>query len=320
MKTNYFKSAMVLFTMSSLFIISLNTETGFSKSFSQFNKISVTLQYHVFTVSREGITRDPAMPATPEKLKWVANSSTLIYGRHDAVLIDCFLTIDQTNQLIDSIIASGKHLKYIYITHPHGDHFFGLQLLLDRFPDAKAISSPDAVADMAALIKPEVVNAFWGKLFPNQIPARLTVPKAMRGSSFELEGNKIDVIETGFTDTHNSTSIWVPSIKLLVAGDVVYNGIYPYLHETTTATRLQWVAVLGKLEKLHPAHVVAGHKNPVLTDSPKTIEATANYLLNFNRLVDESATAVELYNKMFALYPDFVNPGSLWGAAKSAKK
>jgi glyoxylase-like metal-dependent hydrolase (beta-lactamase superfamily II) len=320
MKINYFKSTMVLFTISSLFIISLNAETVFSKPFPQPNNKPVTLQYHVFTVSRPGLTRDPAMPATPENLKWVANSSTLIYGRHDAVLIDCFLTIDQTNQLIDSIVASGKHLKYIYITHPHGDHFFGLQLLLDRFPDAEAISSPGAVADMAAAIKPEVINAFWEKLFPNQIPAKLTIAKALIGSSFELEGNQIEVIETGFTDTHNSTSIWVPSIKLLVAGDVVYNGIHSYLTETTTATRLQWIAILGKLEKLHPAHVVAGHKNPALTDSPKTIEASENYILNFNRLSGESATAEELYNKMFALYPDFANPGSLWGAAKSAKK
>jgi len=320
MKINYLKSTIVLFTISTLFVFSLKTATGFSKSIPRSHKKPVALQYHVFTVSREGLTRDTSMPATPAKLKWVANSATLIYGRHDVVLVDCFLTINQTNQLIDSIIASGKHLKYIYITHPHADHFFGLQLLLDRFPDAEAISSAGAVADMAAAIKPEVVTAFWEKLFPNQIPARLTVPKAMTGNSFELEGNQIEVIETGFTDTHNSTSIWVPSIKLLVAGDVVYNGINPYLTETTTATRLQWVAVLGKLERLHPAYVVAGHKNPALTDSPETIEATANYLLNFNRVIDESATAVELYNKMFALYPDFANPGSLWGAAKLAKK
>jgi glyoxylase-like metal-dependent hydrolase (beta-lactamase superfamily II) len=320
MKNNHFKSLSLLFTITSVFTMSLICEISSSKPVSLLRKRPAQLHYHVFTVSREGLTRDTAMPETPQKLKWVANSSTLIYGLHDAVLVDCFLTIGQTNQLIDSIIASGKHLKYIYITHPHGDHFFGLQLLLDRFPDAEAFSSPAAVADMPALILPDVVHAFWGKLFPNQIPARLSNPKALVGSSFDLEGNEIHVIETGFTDTHNSTSIWVPSIKLLVAGDAVYNGIFPYLNETTTTTRLQWVAALRKLEKLHPANVVAGHKNPSLPDSPETIEATANYLLNLNRLFDESATAAELYKKMRALYPDYVNPGSLWGAAKSAKK
>ena len=28
-----------------------------------------------------------------------------------------------------------------YITHGYGDHFFGLKLLLDRFPNAKAIAT-----------------------------------------------------------------------------------------------------------------------------------------------------------------------------------
>jgi hypothetical protein len=53
MKINYSKSFIVLFTVSSLFIMSLDTETGFSKSFFQSNKRPATLQYRVFTVSRE---------------------------------------------------------------------------------------------------------------------------------------------------------------------------------------------------------------------------------------------------------------------------
>ena len=31
-------------------------------------------------------------------------------------------------------------------------------------------------------------------------------------------------------------------------------------------------------------------------------------------------TARQLYDAMLDLYPDFVNPGSLWGAATTAKK
>jgi hypothetical protein len=67
------------------------------------------------------------------------------------------------------------------------------------------------------------MESFWKKFFPAQIPDRIAVPEVMEGNTFELEGHTIQVIETGFTDTHNSTSIYVPSIGLLIAGDVVGN-------------------------------------------------------------------------------------------------
>ena len=278
------------------------------------------LQYKVFTVTRQGLTQDLQMPATPDQLKWVANSATFIYGDQDAALIDCFLTIDQSQQLIDFIVTFGKNLKYIYITHPHGDHFFGLKLLLDHFPEAKAITSGNATEAMLAHIEPDAVNTFWRRRFPDQIPEELIVPNALEDDYFELEGHPLQIIEDGFTDTHHSTSIYVPSIGLVVAGDVVYNGIHPYLAETTKQTRQEWMAALDKLESLHPQAVIAGHKNPDNGDSPDNIAATKKYLEDFEQLNNETSTAKELFDKMYALYPERANPGSLWGAATTAKK
>ena len=48
-----------------------------------------TLGYKVFTVTRPGLNRD--VPPGKESLMWVANSSTLIYGAQDAVLVDLSL-------------------------------------------------------------------------------------------------------------------------------------------------------------------------------------------------------------------------------------
>ncbi|MGC2776446.1 MAG: hypothetical protein WA418_12535, partial [Bradyrhizobium sp.] len=55
------------------------------------------LRYKVFTVTRPGLNRD--VPPGKESLMWVANSSTLIYGERDAVLVDTFLTVEQSNGL-----------------------------------------------------------------------------------------------------------------------------------------------------------------------------------------------------------------------------
>src|SRR5258708_6145105 len=99
----------------------------------------------------------------------------------------------------------------------------------------------------------------------------------------------------------------------------VYNGIHPYMAETSEHSRLNWIAALERIEALKPRAVVAGHKHPENSDSPQHIAATHQYIRDFNRLNHETTTTRELYGQMLSLYPDRVNPGSLWGSAKAAK-
>ena len=82
------------------------------------------LRWRVFTATRPGLSRD-ALPPGLESLTWVANSATLIQGERDAVLVDTFLTIAQSTKLADEVAATARNLKYIYLTHGHGDHCFG---------------------------------------------------------------------------------------------------------------------------------------------------------------------------------------------------
>ena len=53
---------------------------------------------------------------------WSPTSATLIYGDHDAILVDTLITHDQVDALADWIDKKGRRLSRIYITHGHGDH------------------------------------------------------------------------------------------------------------------------------------------------------------------------------------------------------
>ena len=277
-----------------------------------------SLKWDVFTSKRPGLSRD--LPPGKEELMWVANSSTLIYGERDAVLVDTFLTIDQSQALQNWVVASGKNLIAIYLTHGHGDHVFGVGSLLERFPHAKAVATPEVVAAMREQVSPTSLENFWRKLFPGQIAEHLPVADPLPDNELELEGHKLIAVNTGRTDTAQSTCLHVPSVGLLVGGDVVYNGIHPYLAETTTESRREWIAALDRLEALNPRAVIAGHKIPENRDEPRIIAETRQYLRDFNRLDEATATVRELYDAMLELYPDRANPGSLWGGAKAAKK
>ena len=281
------------------------------------NTAKTVLTWKVLTIKRQGLTGD--LPHGNPQLMWVANSSTLISGERDAVLVDTFLTAGQSETLLTWVVATGKNLTTIYITHGHGDHFFGLAPLLERFPRARALATPEVVKAMRDQLSPAWLEGFWRKRVPGQILDRLVVAEPLDSGEFELEGHKLIAVSTGRTDTAYSTSLHIPSLALIVAGDVVYNGIHPYLAETDSQSRLEWIAALDRLEALNARAVVAGHKVPENDDDPRNIERTRQYLRDFNRLDAMTRTAVELYDAMLTLYPDRANPGSLWGGANAAK-
>src|SRR6266704_4372681 len=107
------------------------------------NHKDALLQWSVIITKRPGLNRE--LPPGYESLAWVPNSSTLIYGERDAVLVDTFLTAEASQALADWVAASGKNLTTIYATHGHGDHFFGVNTIQQGFPNARFVASRDAI-------------------------------------------------------------------------------------------------------------------------------------------------------------------------------
>jgi glyoxylase-like metal-dependent hydrolase (beta-lactamase superfamily II) len=275
------------------------------------------LRYDTLLIRREGLTRD-LPPGDNEDLRWVTNSSTLIFGEQDAVLVDTFTTIEQNERLIQWVRDHDRHLTHIYLTHGHGDHVYGIGQLLAAFPDARAVATAGTQAQASLQAQDQWRVGFWGKLFPGQIPEPV-LPELLDDNQFSLEGHELQIVEAGHTDTQGTTALWVPGISLLVGGDVVYNNTHMYLAETTRESRIEWIAALRRVKALEPARVVAGHKHPDRDDDPRNIDESIQYLTDFNEAELASTTSLDLYETMLKLQPDRANPGALWGAAKLVK-
>ena len=144
------------------------------------------------------------------------------------------------------------------------------------------------------------------RLFPGQVPTKLLAPEPYEHDTFTLEGQELRIIEQGHTDSAETTSLYVPSIGLIVAGDVVYNQCRMYVGDTTPESRKNWIAALDRLAALNPAMVVAGHKKPGAPDSPSTIQDTKRYLQDFDRLQKTAKSDQELFDQMTELYPHWV--------------
>jgi glyoxylase-like metal-dependent hydrolase (beta-lactamase superfamily II) len=228
-------------------------------------------------------------------------NSTLITGARDAVLIDAVFTRGDARRIVAAVRASGKNLTAVYVTHDHPDHYFGLEVIKQAFPSARFVALPGAVAEIERTWQPKVAQ--WKPLYGDSITSAPVLPTALAGNSITLEGEKLEIIGPVQGDDAVNSFVWIPSLKAVVAGDIVYSGVYVWTAETDTAARRQWAATLDRIAALHPAVVVPGHQQRALGTTPASVAFTKEYLAAFDQALPSASTPEDLQAKVKARYP-----------------
>src|SRR6204780_5940144 len=158
---------------------------------------STTLVVNVFTAPGKVMAGERPKPFG-EALGFDPMTSTLIFGEYDAVLVDAMTTVAEAEALSDWIALHNRNLETIYITHAHFDHFYGLSILLDRFPGARAIATPEAVNAMQMSFTP-VVERLARRLFPGQVATKLVPPEPYERETFSPAGHELFITKHSVT-------------------------------------------------------------------------------------------------------------------------
>src|SRR4051794_39450007 len=185
--------------------------------------------------------------------------STLVAGERDAILIDAQFDLADAHRLVAMILESKKTLTTVYVTHFHPDHYFGLGVIQQAFPKAKLVALPAAVTEIKKTWQDKVKQ--WGPLYGDLVTSKPVLPVAMQGTTLTLEGQTLEVHGGVQGDAEDNSYVWIPSIKTVVAGDIVYRGVHAWTRETNAAQRAAWRKTLDQIAALKPEVVVAGHKD-----------------------------------------------------------
>ncbi|WP_204040096.1 MBL fold metallo-hydrolase [Acrocarpospora phusangensis] len=274
----------------------------------------MTLGYETFVADPIPLAVSEPVPNGDRRM-FSPLSITLIHGERDAVLIDPPMTRAQADVVGSWIEASGKNVTHIFVTHGHGDHWFTADLLAQRF-GAQVVASAGTIEQMRRNVA--IREVFWDRLLPGQIPDSPVTAATPPGNRLDLEGHELAIIEVGHSDTDETSVLHVPDLDLVVAGDVIYNGVHQFLVETKDGGIDAWRKAIDIVENLRPRLIVAGHKNKDLDDdADRAIAQTRAYLDAADELLPRYTTALDFFRAMLERFPERLNPGALWNGATS---
>jgi glyoxylase-like metal-dependent hydrolase (beta-lactamase superfamily II) len=275
------------------------------------------LDFDVFVVDPKPVPSGvPGFEAAVGPATWPPSTSTLISDDDGALLVDCLITQQEGRKLAAWVKSLGHEPGYVYITHPHADHFLGLPEILAAFPQARPVALAEAIPAMEEQISPGYMQV-WGGFFPGQLTDRPVAPAALPGTTVPVGDSVATVIPVGTTDTGHSSVVHVPGLSLVVTGDVVYNDTHMWMRGSTPDSRASWRRALDAVAALDADTVIAGHRDPLAADDDarRQIGDCRRYIADFEDALDRSSAPAELIDRMTDTYPGLANPYTLWVAA-----
>lgn len=259
--------------------------------------LGATLDVTVFNPGKEAI-----FPVT----------STIVSGPHEAMLVDAQFQKRYADQLVRQIKATGKSLKYIYISHSDPDFYFGLAEITNAFPAARVIATAQT-AYLISAIKDAKLKVWKTKLGADA-PADLPIPDAVTSEDLTLDGEKI-VVRRNLVDPARSY-LWIPSSRTILGGIPVSTGEHLWMADTPTPAAIDaWLRIIEDMKSLAPTRVIAGH---FLTadDSPAQLDFVHDYLEAYRQAASPGGTAADIVAAMTARFPDLPGRDTLEFGAK----
>jgi glyoxylase-like metal-dependent hydrolase (beta-lactamase superfamily II) len=267
-------------------------------------------------------------PAAAQKLRLVQFSSdstsyhvgsTLILGPTEAILVDAQYHMSDARREADSIARLGTHLKAIFITHPDEDHYLGAAAFVERFPGTPVYMTSRGIWEFR-----RTARSFLDDLKKNQpaeAPDSLVRPKVLPDTLLTVDGERVEIVPDlqGDVLAVCNSVVWIPSLRAVLAGDIVFNRVHPWLAASDARARAQWHQAIKRIADLHPRTVIAAHKSSLdAPDTPDVLTAMDQYLTDFDAALKTAPSPDSVIAVVKRKHPDYAVPLLLQASARTA--
>jgi len=237
-------------------------------------------------------------------------NSFVIETRHGLVLVDTQFLTSSARKLSDLVKSLNKPLLAILITHPHPDHFNGTSEIVRDWPNLP-IHATQATIDVIRATEADK-RAAWTPIYGDDYPQHTVLPNtvALPGQPIWVDGLELRIDDLGAGESADITVVHLPQSSQLIASDLLYHRVHPWLAEGRTR---EWLDQLGTVRARYATvkTVYAGHGKAGGLDA---LTQQAEYLTAFRDLVRTNvvdlnqATAEEkarITDRILQRYPNY---------------
>ncbi len=244
------------------------------------------------------------------------SNSTLIYGEHDAILIDASQIMSDSHRMAAELLKMRKRLTHVYVSHFHPDHHFGLAVIKFAFPEVKIVALPSAVKDIVFTSNDKVDMWAIDRFGPGEIPGTTTIPMPLAEPKLEIEGKELLLSDGWEGDSINNSVVWIPSIGVACATDIAFHDCHLWPIESNVERRITWRKDIARLKDFGARIIIPGHcdeekvyiMEEVQEDASKTytdcVDWSIQYLDNYEEIYTTSKSSEEFVKRIYDNYPD----------------
>lgn len=232
--------------------------------------------------------------------------SAIVEGASEIGLVDVQQTASETHRLVADVLERGKPVRWIYVTHPHLDHFAGADIVRAAFPGAR-LYGPSAGMDAEVARQVATRRLPLGEGAPGGAGNLPTV--APRGferapdDGLRLDGERVEILR-GTGDHPDSSVVWVPSARTVIAGDVIFHRTHAFHGDHDDLAG--WIALVERVQALKPATVVAGHSATPDPDGA-IVDAQLAWLRDLQAAMQAQPRWQDVREAMMRKYPGYAN-------------
>lgn len=232
-----------------------------------------------------------------ENQNFISNAGFVVTPK-GVLVIDALGSPILAQKLIQEIKKiTNQKIVAVVLTHYHADHVYGLQEF--KRVGATIYAQNEGINYLASetakqrLIASRVDFAPWVNDKTRLVGADVWIDK---NKTIHIGGTEFLISRVGPAHAPEDLIVYVPSEKVLFAGDLVFRGRIPFVGN---ADSRGWVDALNEIEKLNPKIIVPGHGG-YSTNPAQDIQFTRNYLTYLREMMGPAARDLDPFEEAYA--------------------